>query len=70
MGDEAEVDGNLVGQASLFWGGTTWRLMFLPILSGFGLKLFGRLKLVMHCSATIKKIERAMVSLLRLVVSN
>jgi hypothetical protein len=46
------------------------RLTFLPILSGFGLKLLGRSKLVMHCSAIIKKIERAMVSPLRLAVTN
>ena len=46
------------------------RLMILPILSGFGLKLLGKSKPVMHCSATIKKIERAMVSPLRLAVTN
>jgi hypothetical protein len=66
MGDEAEVDGKLMGKVSLFWGGTTWRLTILPILYGFRLKLLGRSKPDMHCSATIKKIERAMVSLLTL----
>ena len=46
------------------------RLTILPILYGFGLKLLGKSKPVMHYSATIKKIERAMVSPLRLAVTN
>ena len=70
MGDEAEVDGEVIGQVSLFCGGMTRHLTILPILSGFGLKLLVRSKPVMHYSATIKKIERAMVSPLRLAVTN
>ena len=62
MGDEAEGDGKLMGKVSLFGGGTTRRLTILPILSGFGLKLIGRSKPVMHCSVIIKKIERAIVT--------
>ena len=34
-----------------------WRLIILPTLFGFGLKLLGTSKVVMHCSASIKKIE-------------
>ena len=45
-------------------------LTILPILSGFRLKLLGKSKPVMHYSATIKEIERAMVSPLRLAVTN
>ena len=55
MDEDAEVEGELTGQVSLFYGGTTWRLMILPILSGFGWKLLGRLKPVMHFSASIKR---------------
>jgi len=55
MGEEAEVDGELWGQVSHFWGGTTRRLTIPPILSRFGLKLLGRSKPVMHCSASIKR---------------
>ena len=70
MDEDAEVEGELTGQVSLYCGGTTRRLTILPIISGFGLKLLGRSKPVMHCSATIEKIERAMVSPLRLAVIN
>ena len=45
-----------------------WRLTILPTLFGFGLKLLGTSKLVMHCSASIKNIERAMISPQRLAV--
>ena len=46
------------------------RLTILPILSGFRLKLLGRSKLVMHYFASIRKIERAMISPLKLAVTN
>jgi hypothetical protein len=55
MDEDAEVEGELIGQVSLFWGGTTRHLTILPILSGFGWKLLGRSKPVMHCSASIKR---------------
>ena len=32
MGDEADVDVEPEGQVSFFWGGTTLRLIILPIL--------------------------------------
>ena len=55
MDEDTEVEGELIGQMSFFKGGTTQRLTILPILSGFGWKLLGRSKPVMHCSASIKR---------------
>ena len=70
MDEEAEVDREPWGQVSLLCGGMTRHFTILPILYGFGLKLLGRSKLAMHYSASIKKIERAMISPQRLAVTN
>ena len=62
MDEDVEVQGELIVQVSLFCGGTTRRLMILPILSGFGSKLLGRSKPVIEASPHKRRLKSDTIS--------